>query len=114
MPISVYKKKNNKWSNKMKKRTKKTDIYENKFGRFYIIDNDLDTKSHGWVARWFSAGSIRTYPEGEFFRTKRDAVNWIKTLAATRALHEKDLPIDGTWTDDSITYEYHGLFDTKF
>lgn len=89
--------------------TQATGVYENKYGRFRIVNNTDSSKSN-WVVDWFNGKDIKIYPDGDNFRSKLEAIQWIKSLAPTKVLHERNMPTDGTWADLTKKYESHEDF----
>ena len=95
-------------------RVKPTNVYENRYGRFRVTNNTNDSGGN-WQVDWWNGKDIETYPQssGDSFPPKPAAIQWIKSLAPTKILHERDMPSDGTWTDESKHYETHQEFPAK-
>ena len=94
----------------------RTNVYENKFGRFRVINMGETSRQTAWQVDWCTGTNIITYPscQGDVFDSKNQAIAWVKGLAPTTVMRDKDLPTDGTWTDKTKTYEPHPEWDDTF
>lgn len=80
-----------------------TGVYQNKYGRFRVTQFG----AKNWQVDYWDGVQVITYPAslGDVFNSKAEAIQWIKDLAPTKILSERQMPEDGTWTGSGQHFE---------